>query len=290
MGIVFKMYNNEAKGAFPTIQIGSFPAVDRDTGVIGGYKGSIDVGPNVFAMYPEYLTDPAIVFCPSKAGLAEAMANAKFAGGPQAGQWCFGYAVQNGGMCGRAIDNSYGYLGYVMDNARDTALITSMGFFSVLQMLGVDTSTVKPDSAGPVQFGGVLTRLVDVAALGPYVSGLAQGTYGRADEDVNMLDLSTPLPGMGNGGGNTVYRLREGIERFLITDINNAGSANVAQSSVWIMFDQLSTAPAAYNHIPGGANVLYMDGHVEFKKYDRNGEAPANEAMATFVGVLTMEQ
>ena len=31
----------------------------------------------------------------------------------------------------------------------------------------------------------------------------------------------------GNGGGNNIYRLREGIERFLITDINNpAASAN----------------------------------------------------------------
>ena len=284
-GLVLKMYNNEAQGAFPTIQIGNFLAQPGDTDAAsrGGYLGAIDVGPNVFALYPEYLTDPAISFCPSKAGLSEAIASAK---NPTTKEWCFGYSAKNGGKCGRAIDNSYGYIGYVMDNTNQTALITSMTFFSVLSALGVDTSTVHADSLGPIQFGAVLTYLVDVNALGPYVLGSAQGTYTRADQDVNVASTN---PGFGNGGGNTIYRLREGIERFLITDINNAGSANVAQSSVWIMFDQLATNPAAYNHIPGGANVLYMDGHVEFLKYDNspNGKAPANRPMAELVGVLT---
>jgi len=142
---------------------------------------------------------------------------------------------------------------------------------------------VKADAAGPDQFGAVLTYLIDVGALAPYVMGAASGTYPKADQDCPVT------PGLGNAGGNTVYRLKEGIERFLITDINNAGSANVAQSSVWVMFDQLATNPSAYNHIPGGSNVLYMDGHVEFLKYDNspNGKAPANRPMAELTGVLT---
>jgi len=291
-GIILKMYNNESKGGFPTIQIGAWPSVNRETGVLEGNKGAIDVGPNVFALYPEYLTDPAICFCPSKAGLSQAMADAKFDGGSQNGQWCFGYTRSNGGQCGRAIDNSYGYLGWVMDNTQATQLVSAMPFFALLQSLGVDTSMVKADAQGPMQFGAVLTYLIDIAALAPYVGSAiqVQGTYPRADEDVNLNNLSGYAnQGLGNGGGNTVYRLREGIERFLITDINNAGSANVAQSSVWIMFDQLATNPAAYNHIPGGANVLYMDGHVEFLKYDNSltGKAPANRPMAEVVGVLT---
>jgi len=39
-----------------------------------------------------------------------------------------------------------------------------------------------------------------------------------------------------------------------------------------------------YNHVPGGSNVLYMDGHVEFIKYP--GEQPISEALAIAVGVI----
>ena len=273
-GLVLKMYSNEAKGSFPTLQVGAWP--DE----LGAIHGALDVGPNVFALYPEYLTDPMISFCPSKAGLSEAIAKAK---NPITQQWCFGYSKKNGGECGRGVDNSYGYLGWVMDNSKLVAPITGMTFFSMLSALGVDTSKVPADAIAPVQMGEALNFLLDLGALAPYVAGSAIGTYPKADQDIPVA------AGVGDGGGSTIYRLREGIERFLITDINNAGSANVAQSSVWIMFDQLATNPQAYNHIPGGANVLYMDGHVEFLKYDNsvNGQAPANRAMAEVVGVLT---
>jgi prepilin-type processing-associated H-X9-DG protein len=30
----------------------------------------------------------------------------------------------------------------------------------------------------------------------------------------------------------------------------------------------------AFNHLPGGCNILYMDGHVEFAKYQRYGDMP----------------
>jgi prepilin-type N-terminal cleavage/methylation domain-containing protein/prepilin-type processing-associated H-X9-DG protein len=65
-----------------------------------------------------------------------------------------------------------------------------------------------------------------------------------------------------------LYRLREGIERFFITDINNAAASAKAQSEIWMMWDDVSAAnPSMMNHVPGGSNVLYMDGHVEFIKY-----------------------
>ena len=119
--------------------------------------------------------------------------------------------------------------------------------------------------------------------------------WGRFVADVNSwgdyvaivpyLSASVPNPFvlLGNGGGNTLYRLREGIERFLITDINNPARGSKAQSEVPVMMDTLA-APDAYNidpatfyylrnmvsgfnHIPGGCNVLYMDGHVRFVRY-----------------------
>jgi prepilin-type processing-associated H-X9-DG protein len=33
----------------------------------------------------------------------------------------------------------------------------------------------------------------------------------------------------------------------------------------------MAAAIATFNHVPGGSNVLYMDGHVEFLKYQGDG-------------------
>ncbi len=75
-----------------------------------------------------------------------------------------------------------------------------------------------------------------------------------------------------------VYRLREGIERFFITDINNPAASAQAQSELWIMWDDVSAAkPDMMNHIPGGCNVLYMDGHVAFLRYGT--ESPLSTGM-----------
>jgi prepilin-type N-terminal cleavage/methylation domain-containing protein/prepilin-type processing-associated H-X9-DG protein len=71
----------------------------------------------------------------------------------------------------------------------------------------------------------------------------------------------------------TALRLREGIERFLITDINNAAGSATAQSVIPITWDCVYTDEtgavnvAEFNHIPGGGNVLCLDGHVEYVKY-----------------------
>ena len=68
-----------------------------------------------------------------------------------------------------------------------------------------------------------------------------------------------------------VYRLRMGIERFLVTDIDDPTASAKAASEIPIMWDTISGDPdqllSEFNHIPGGCNVLYMDGHVEFVKY-----------------------
>ena len=68
-------------------------------------------------------------------------------------------------------------------------------------------------------------------------------------------------------GDVTVYRLREGIERFFISDINNPAATSMAQSELAVMWDVIMTVPENFNHIPGGANVLFMDGHVKFLRY-----------------------
>ncbi len=75
----------------------------------------------------------------------------------------------------------------------------------------------------------------------------------------------------------------------MITDINNAGSTNAAQSSLIVMFDFFATNTKAFNHIPGGANILYMDGHVDFQKYVPTGsDTPCNKTVANTLGVLSL--
>jgi prepilin-type N-terminal cleavage/methylation domain-containing protein/prepilin-type processing-associated H-X9-DG protein len=281
-GLVFKMYNNEAKGSFPPMQVGGYLTQS------GQAAGTMNVGPNAFAIYPEYLTDPAIAFCPSDAEYSEEVASAKGANGT----WCLGYLPDPGGSsrCAKAIDSSYGYVGWVLDQCGSTSPSQPLSSFTVLPMLATLLGGTVPTNTDPqmaIQAGRVAEGLVTNGSgqldgtVTQYLSGALQGMYPKSDQDINA---GAPY---GNGGGATIYRLREGIERFLITDINNAGSANMAQSSLFIMFDQLSNLTGNFNHVPGGSNVLYMDGHVEFLKYSQNGDAPTNAMLASFFGLIS---
>ncbi len=88
----------------------------------------------------------------------------------------------------------------------------------------------------------------------------------------------------GNCGSDTLYRVREGIERFLITDINNPAAGANSQSGVPVMLDMFAGGQGVskFNHIPGGSNVLYMDGHVEFVQY--RDRFPLTEWLAGYLG------
>ncbi len=81
-------------------------------------------------------------------------------------------------------------------------------------------------------------------------------------------DVEVPV-GVGNGGGDTIYRLKEGNERFMITDVNNPQTSAMAQSTIFAMMDLFGNSGgiALFNHVPGGCNVLFMDGHVDWIPY-----------------------
>jgi prepilin-type processing-associated H-X9-DG protein len=89
-----------------------------------------------------------------------------------------------------------------------------------------------------------------------------------------------PFDGSGNGGSNSIHNLRQGIERFLITDINNPAGSAQAASTIWVLADVVSSRVSEFNHIPGGCNVLYLDGHVEYVRYTE--EQPVTEGVALF--------
>jgi len=54
----------------------------------------------------------------------------------------------------------------------------------------------------------------------------------------------------------------------------------MAQSEVFVQFDDIGTVPSNFNHVPGGSNVLFMDGHAEFIRYP--GITPVSRLFASF--------
>ena len=90
----------------------------------------------------------------------------------------------------------------------------------------------------------------------------------------NALRVTAPL---GNGGGDTIRRLANGVERFVLTDYNDPGAVAMFRATTWVMMDTYRVpdfTEYCFNHIPGGCNVLFMDGHVEFVRYVSGAPGP----------------
>jgi len=107
---------------------------------------------------------------------------------------------------------------------------------------------------------------------------------GVADGKISLLlkdwELAAPI-----GGETKFRRLREGIERFLVTNIDRPSTSSKPDSEIPVMWDAIAREDTEYfNHLPGGCNVLYMDGHVDFVRYG-GGEQdafPVNEGGILF--------
>jgi len=243
MGTIYKMYANESKGEkYPRIH--AWPPDG----------GDVAAAPFIPSVYPEYLTDPNILICPSDPN--DTLEDIQYSDGSPC--VCFNSDDYTQGPpgergCSDEADASYGYLGWILDQVGDDDPVETAG-----------------DAAGATSQFYRLTLALLAAVEG--------GNFGAVDEDINVGEP------YGNAQGDSLYRLREGIERFMITDINNAAASAMAQSDIFIMFDALSVEIDNYNHVPGGCNVLYMDGHVEFIRYP--GEQPVSKALAIAVGVI----
>jgi len=281
MGLVFKMYSNESEG-------GKFPAM-ADT---GSYEASLNPmdpsAPHTFAnyvepvngvcqlpnpfeptpgsmmgtngavqfvftgteVYPEYLTDPAALVCPSDSGGEGMLADGS-------GRWFNQVALSSGESlvdpCAFTPE-SYIYLGWGFDDTPGASYVA----------LGTDPND------GASNLSNVTTTYVNLDFMTSFITRVTEVAFGANTYDADM-DLAS---------GDTIYRLREGVERFYITDINNPAASAKAQSTLAVMYDFISSVPAEFNHIPGGSNVLYMDGHVEFNKY--GGAFPVTRVWALF--------
>lgn len=101
-------------------------------------------------------------------------------------------------------------------------------------------------------------RMTEIAALSFRYTGWMisseddAATLAQTYAQLSLEQLDEDL----RGEEEVVYRLREGIERFLITDINNAAASAVGQSEVLIL---VSNPEGELDE----GNALYLDGHVE---------------------------
>ncbi len=228
MGLVFHMYAGESRGhLLPPRRIFDCDGETLATTMI--FDGD--------AVMPEYLSDINVVWCPSWAAQGSPLERYDARGN------------QNGVVepC-ELLKEPYNYTGFLL-----------MDDFNII---GHDK--IGEEGAGPN--GRWETDEYNETPWGELGASNADPDRPGAASDANFT-VSERWVGTQVAGGNTIYRLREGIERFLITDINNPGATSVASSQVPIMWDHISVFTKDFAHIPGGGNILYMDGHVTFTRY-----------------------
>jgi prepilin-type N-terminal cleavage/methylation domain-containing protein/prepilin-type processing-associated H-X9-DG protein len=282
MGLVLKMFSNESSGeVFPPIYADfDAPSFDCDAftnqaSVDGAVSSTTE---NVYepmvdprAVYPEYMTDPAILVCPSDATLTtDAWTTSQ--GATYFHKVCEGDDDHGS----RAGQDSYLYFGHIFDRCEPDDP-------------EIDASALGLSIPGNICLQSTLWNVAVRTLTGWPSPGAETAVLGTINLTSAAGALGLPNPSTyGNGGGSDLLRLREGVERFMITDINNPGASAQAQSSVWVYFDIVTVTVnidrVDFSHIPGGSNVLYMDGHVEFLKYTEDGEAPANGNTARGIG------
>ena len=265
-GVIFKMYANEAKGEkFPPTSI----AVPNSVISAQYFHGP--------ALYPEYWTDPNLAVCPSDTNFglggadipyAEAVALAAQAKAANPGDPAYA-------ACSDAITSAgFSYVYFAWAGATVSQLTDIIGSKLALGYAHFGTAQSFSENSSGLSEAGCHFA-VTAWSLAPFDEDLDSEQRGE------MHDPDRGNAGFTDDDGSALpesyYRLKEGIERFFITDINNAGGSSKAQSTIAIMTDSwasagffASTGTSAvplFNHVPGGSNVLYMDGHAAFQKY-----------------------
>ena len=308
-GLVMKMFADENKGDFPESQT-----------ILPGFRHEL-LGPNMRQLYPEYLTDARITLCPSDSGGDNSTWGRNVltleSGMEQISKLAAtGQATPNCMLAHLSYPRSYAYMGWMFDHGSSARIAWKCLEYGIkgvrvgygaygeagdIEALKMDLGAGCPYTAGQPNEGfyddGVDAwhGFYEVPATMQYRYG-AGNIYGKGSVYSGKDAVTTweknarrAVSETGTIGPNTLYRLRDGAERFMITDINNPAGAAKAQSSVAIMLDAWgptrktgngasaenidsgSEGALVMNHVPGGCQVLYMDGHVEFLKYSATG-------------------
>ena len=247
MGIVFKMYANESKGEkYPP---STFMNEDKDVAGALCDEVAFDFWFQGDLVFPEYLTDVNVMICPSDNDGSSFVED---------GGWSVDEDVDLGWSPCNFNSRSYQYYAWAFT-------------LDLYVTAGADPNAPGGASLNAINMGTFMGE-IGIDPLNDF-----EPTWSTYEDGLASVDTDAEV------GDVTVYRLREGIERFFITDINNPAASNMAQSEIAIMNDNLSTNTSEFNHIPGGANVLYLDGHVEFIRFPSD-DHPVNATMAFIVG------
>jgi len=267
IGLALKMYASESRGEkFPPFQRASsidYPAPDYEPthvqppcslsnppSVAFASGVEIQAVADTLAMYPEYLPDLNVYICPSDPTAQSEV---------DAGLW--NQDLNNDGFGDK-------------DGPIDSCAVTSESYVYIPWAL--DPDVIDQDGSSTA-FQSFITAAA--GAITGHVTAWPDSDF--YEDDITGIDVN-PSDGI---PAETFFRLREGIERVFITDINNPGASAKAQSNVLVAFDSVSLQITSFNHVPGGSNVLYLDGHVDFVKYPgRFPVSPQFAQIAEFFG------
>ena len=286
-GLVFKIYSSENRsGMFPPGQQ-TLPGPD---GLVEGQIHGASAGVDAPVLYPDYWNDPSISICPSDsradfptrgipmgveedfaAQIQEMAGVVAQAGNPAGGKACLNAML--------STPVSYIYLPYAVKDASEEIdmLLRVRGWASLW--------------GGANQYNAYLLGQYSQADMAQWGCPYGVSVLGNVKDGENYpswwwmwgmaahLGINTTTNDDGVLLSTIQYkRLREGVERFFITDINNPAAGSQSQSTIPVMRDAWSSLDptqswlnpqqvAMFNHVPGGCNVLFMDGHVEYQRY-----------------------
>jgi prepilin-type N-terminal cleavage/methylation domain-containing protein/prepilin-type processing-associated H-X9-DG protein len=292
MGLVFKMYANESRGEFPKLQ-----------DLLPGFRDDLR-GPDMRQIFPEYISDPNVMLCPSDSQADSTVwgqVALPFQEGVDEIQQLIseGQANSNCLLAHLSYPRSYVYFGYAVQDPTSA----SQAWYALEQAAERVRSQNDPNdylldlgvgcpynAAFYDDDGDTWTGVYEITGGARFSVGADTGfTTSNGDADMTNLSLSFRKVGEDASGApiyteDIIYRLREGVERFLITDINNPSASSSAQSNLPTMMDGWGQSRKisddggnqfgetagieTFNHLPGGSNVLYLDGHVEYVRYD----------------------
>ena len=247
MGLSLKMYANESKGQrFPPNHFASGDNCDTYE-FRSMWQGNM--------VYPEYLSDANVLICPSDATTVP--------GPGEPDRYC---SYNPSIICPCNLwDTSYNYVGWVFDET----------YYMIDGMNANDPAITSLAEAGDFLDPGFLVGMAGIWLAFDPAPPTAEAAFGIVSKDIPFDHENQPRTMTG-------YRLREGIERFFITDINNPASSSKAQSVVSVMWDIVTPTINDFNHVPAGGNVLFMDGHVAFLLYP--SEHPFTRAFVAVIG------
>jgi prepilin-type N-terminal cleavage/methylation domain-containing protein/prepilin-type processing-associated H-X9-DG protein len=276
-GLIMKMYSGENRDAYP--QMG--PTKRHDSFFL----------PPGEATYPDYWNDPGIAVCPSdprvEVGTWDIGVEDDYTGQIQG----LGQGVGNGSVSEVCLSYylnhspSYVYTNYsvsstsqLMDLFRTFIYLRDDPEFGAYKMNSTNSTWTLATAWTTDELRGCEDRRIMRDRIGE-----------NAIPQDKMFAVAFGWPGgnIDDDGSDITQRsgyplVKEGVERFFITDINNPAGSAQAQSTLFVMWDAIGLGAIAsgsaltetaagnigqFNHVPGGSNILFMDGHVEFRRW-----------------------